>query len=86
MMSALTSFFVVIYAFPGWEMEAGMKTMFLRRLALLVLAAVHGFTLFSLSYERADLANYAANPRYPQEMLTSVPDSLWNKLLHERND
>lgn len=33
----------------------------------------------------SDLANYAANSRYPQEMLTSVPDSLWNKLLHERN-
>jgi hypothetical protein len=33
----------------------------------------------------SNLANYAANPRYPQEMLTSVPDSLWNKLLHERN-
>lgn len=34
----------------------------------------------------SDLANYAANPRYPQEKLTSVPDSLWNKLLHERNN
>jgi hypothetical protein len=57
MMSALTSSLVVNYAFLGWEMEAGMKTMFLRGLALLVLASVLGFTLFSLSYERAVRGN-----------------------------
>lgn len=33
----------------------------------------------------SNLSNYASNPRYPQEMLTTVPDNLWNKLPHERN-
>jgi hypothetical protein len=30
------------------------------------------------------LEKYAGNPRYPQEMLTEVPDHLWNKLPHQR--
>jgi hypothetical protein len=30
------------------------------------------------------LEQYAGNPRYPQEALTSVPDALWNRLPHER--
>ena len=32
----------------------------------------------------SNLEKYAGNPRYPQEMLTDVPDQLWNKLPHER--
>ena len=30
------------------------------------------------------LEKYAGNPRYPQEMLSDVPDHLWNKLPHQR--
>ena len=30
------------------------------------------------------LADYASNPNYPQEMLTTVPDHKWNVLPHER--
>ena len=33
----------------------------------------------------SNLANYASNPNYPQEMLTTVPDNLWNQLPHERD-
>jgi len=32
----------------------------------------------------SNLRKYASNPNYPQEMLTEVPDHLWNKLPHER--
>ena len=32
----------------------------------------------------SNASKYAANPRYPQETLTAVPDKLWNKLPHER--
>ena len=32
----------------------------------------------------SNLEKYAANPRFPQEMLTEVPDDLWNKLPHRR--
>ncbi len=33
----------------------------------------------------SNLQKYASNPGYPQEMLTEVPDHLWNKLPHERS-
>lgn len=33
----------------------------------------------------SNLENYASNPHYPQEMLTTVPDNKWNTLVHERN-
>jgi hypothetical protein len=33
----------------------------------------------------SNLQRYTSNPNYPQEMLTEVPDHLWNKLPHERN-
>lgn len=32
----------------------------------------------------SNLGSYASNPNYSQESLTAVPDSLWNKLPHER--
>jgi len=32
----------------------------------------------------SNLDNYAGNPRFPQEMLTTVPDALWNQLPHLR--
>jgi hypothetical protein len=32
----------------------------------------------------SNLEKHAGNPRYPREMLTDVPDKLWNKLPHER--
>lgn len=32
----------------------------------------------------SNLENYASNPNYPQEMLTTVPDNLWNALPHDR--
>lgn len=32
----------------------------------------------------SNLKNYASNPNYSQEKLTSVPDNLWNKLPHDR--
>ena len=32
----------------------------------------------------SNLERYAGNPNYPQEMLTSVPDALWNQLPHRR--
>ncbi len=32
----------------------------------------------------SSIEKYASNPRYPQEMLTEVPDQLWNRLPHER--
>lgn len=32
----------------------------------------------------SNLENYASNPNYPQEMLTTVPDSKWNTLPHDR--
>lgn len=32
----------------------------------------------------SNLEKYAGNPRYPQEMLTAVPDYLWNQLPHVR--
>jgi hypothetical protein len=32
----------------------------------------------------SNLSNYAVNPNYPQEILTTVPDQLWNNLPHER--
>jgi hypothetical protein len=32
----------------------------------------------------SNLQKYTSNPNYPQEMLTEVPDHLWNKLPHER--
>ena len=32
----------------------------------------------------SNLERYAGNPNYPQEMLTSVPDALWNLLPHRR--
>lgn len=32
----------------------------------------------------SNLADYASNPNYPQEMLTTVPDNKWNALPHER--
>jgi hypothetical protein len=32
----------------------------------------------------SNLDRYAGNPNYPQEMLTSVPDALWNQLPHRR--
>jgi len=32
----------------------------------------------------SNLAAYVSNPNYPNEMLTSVPDSKWNTLPHER--
>lgn len=31
------------------------------------------------------LAEYAMNPRYPQEVLVDVPDHLWDQLPHERD-
>jgi len=31
------------------------------------------------------LAEYAVNPRYPQEVLVDVPDHLWDRLPHERD-
>lgn len=31
-----------------------------------------------------NLSSYASNPNYPQEMLSNVPDDLWNRLPHER--
>lgn len=33
----------------------------------------------------SNLQKYTSNPNYPQEMLTEVPDQLWNKLPHERS-
>lgn len=32
----------------------------------------------------SNLADYASNPNYPQEMLTKVPDNKWNTLPHDR--
>lgn len=32
----------------------------------------------------SNLDNYAGNPRFPHEMLTAVPDVLWNQLPHQR--
>lgn len=32
----------------------------------------------------SNLADYASNPNYPQEMLTTVPDSKWNTVQHDR--
>lgn len=33
----------------------------------------------------SNLADYAGNPNYPNEILTSVPDNLWDKLPHLRD-